>query len=170
MTDRRSPEPDGLCTPADARAAARRGFPGDDAGLRAALEEGAPGTPALVGRLDREGDAYYLVPFHRGDRLCAVVEVDARRCEVIKAGAVTGAAADFLLPPDRALAAARKVRPGIPDDALARLVWRPCRESFDSFCPLWAISHAAGVVFVDQSSGVHDRLHTDGRGGGPDGR
>ncbi len=158
--------PGRLCSPVDAQEAARRGVFGGDVRLRTAIAESEAGSPVLVERLDRQGAAYYLVPFRQGDRLRAVVEVDARTCEIAKAGAITGPGANFLVTPDRALAAARNVQPGIPDNVLPRLVWQPCRESFDSFYPLWAIPHTAGTVFVDQSGVVHERLHTQCKGGG----
>lgn len=117
-------------------------------------------------RLDPPGSGYYLVPFYAADELKAIVEVDAATCTVAKAGEVRGPRVAFLLNRESALQAVREDSPQIRDLGEPHLGWRPCKESMDSFLPFWVVDHADGRVFVGQDGRVHERLTTEGLGGG----
>lgn len=151
---------------ARAREAARAFVPpvGGDPRLPAVLARAAVRQPVRVERLDRSGAAYYLVPFYEGDDLRAIVEVNASGASVAKAGVVSGDGVTFVLDPEAALAAARGLLPELSNPEEPRLGWRPCRESLDSFLPLWIIDHAGGRVYVDQSGRAHHRLTIPGPG------
>jgi hypothetical protein len=121
------------------------------------------GAPVRVARLDR-GGCYLLLVLADAQGPRGVVQLDADNLAVESAAQVRDPTAGALLSPERALEVARSAFPLFTDWQVPLLGWRPCRESFDSFRPLWVVAHTAGQVYVDQSGRAFARL-TIGRGG-----
>jgi hypothetical protein len=132
-----------------------------------ARARGALGLPASVTgrawrtrRLDRPGDAYYLVVFGPEDAAVAVAAVDARSGEVQSSARLPGAAPLPVVDAARALELA-----GVGDGAQAELVWRPCRASRSPLYPLWEVRSGADPVYVDQQGKLWPQLDPAGPGG-----
>src|SRR5690349_7857062 len=86
------------------------------------------GTAHRVRRLDRQGDAYFLilVPGH-------VAAMDEQTGDLLASAQVT--TPPLILTQDEAL---RLARAG--PDARAELVWKPCSASLSMFDPIWAVT------------------------------
>ena len=123
------------------------------------------GEPVRVVRLDNSSRGYFLVPLRDDAGLSGIVQVDARSGAVETSARIADPSAAFLLPPARALAAARAARPTLSGWGSPFLGWRPCKESFDAMQPLWVVPHGDGVVYVDRSGRVFGALSVSGRGG-----
>jgi hypothetical protein len=123
------------------------------------------GEPVRVVRLDDSTRSYFLLPLRDDTGLCGIVQVNTRTGAVETSGLIADPSATFLLPPARALAAARAARPALSGWGSPFLGWRPCKESFDAMRPLWVVPHGDGVVYVDQGGGVFDAPTVSGRGG-----
>ncbi|MCE2971032.1 MAG: hypothetical protein LW847_12600, partial [Burkholderiales bacterium] len=124
------------------------------------LNRGSPST-----RIDMDPSPPPASPLHHIERFdVGIVQLDADTLAVESAAQVLDPTAGALLSPARALEVARSAFPLFTDWQVPLLGWRPCRESFDSFRPLWVVAHTAGQVYVDQSGRAFARL-TIGRGG-----
>ena len=129
---------------------------------RARAETGVP-APARawrVRRLDRAGDAYYLVVLGTEEAALAVATVGAAAGELRSRARLPGTGAHSLCDAGEAIA-----RAGLGTPAQAELVWRPCRASRSPLDPLWEVQAAGSTVFVDQRGGVWPALEPAGPGG-----
>lgn len=136
----------------------------DDPAMASALDEGQPGPPLLVTRLDIAGRDYYLVPWLDGRGIVAVAQIDAQ-------SGVLASAAAFSTPLTRLVMTANDARRAVSDRlgqavfGEPELVWQPCREAASPLQPLYRVSTASGDAFVGVDGSVHLRLTTFGKGG-----
>ena len=137
-----------MITPEKAVAAAARGL-----GRTAA--SGRAGTPLLVRSLAASVSDYFLVPWHDGGGVIALVQVDASSGETSSLVVLPLPVSRLIPTPDDARrAAAQTGQPaGEPE-----LVWRPCEETGSPFQPLYRVPVAGGEVFVAVSGSVHTTL------------
>jgi hypothetical protein len=128
----------------------------DDAIARARAAVGiAAGVMARawrVERLDRPGEAYYLVVFGGDAAATAVSQINAHTGESMKSARLGGSAAHLAVDANTALRVA-----GL-SGATSKLVWCPCQISMSSLHPFWQVSSPAGTVFVDQQAKRWDRI------------
>ncbi|MBU7035852.1 MAG: PepSY domain-containing protein [Theionarchaea archaeon] len=135
-----------------------------DPAVASAVKGGHPGTPLLVERLDRPGDAYYLVPWRIKEGVVFIVEVDAATGAMLASSTFPNPIpSPFLLPEDAAHCAARE----FPQYTLGepRLVWKPCRESTSSMRPFYQIPFDHGFLYVDMEGSTLLELTPLGLGG-----
>ena len=105
-----------------------------------------------VERLDRAGEAYYLVVLGDDQNPIAVCAIDARTGATSTAARLSGGR------PHLAIDSARARRIAGVNDARAELVWCPCQASLSPLYPFWRISGSGATVFVDQQGKQWDRL------------
>ena len=117
-----------------------------------ALARSALGVPAaepadalLVERLDRAGQAYYLVMFGPPEGPTAVATVDATSGAIMNSARLGVRQPHLAVTRERAIELARLREP-----ATVSLVWCPCRASRSPFSPIWRVAGASATVFVDQ--------------------
>jgi len=91
--------------------------------------------------------------------------MDADTLAIESVAAVSGREVLQLLPAAEALALAQAAFPQQRRWQPPALGWRPCRESYSSFMPLWVVEHAEGQVYVTQA-GQAFAQPSWGRGGG----
>lgn len=135
-----------------------------DPSVKSALKTGHPETPLLVERLDRPGDAYYLVPWRIKEGVVFIVEVDAATGAMLASSTFPNPIpSPFLLPEEAAHFAARE----FPQYTLGkpRLVWKPCRESTSSMRPFYQIPCDHGFLYVDMDGSTLLELTPLGLGG-----
>jgi hypothetical protein len=130
-------------TPDDAVAIARGAF---DAAL--------PGKTSTwrVERIDRPGQAYYLVIFGDDRSPVAVAAVTVDTGERMTSAFLNGTR------PHLSVDAARALRLANVDRGVAKLVWRPCSASMSALYPFWSVTSSTGTVFIDQLEKRWDRL------------
>lgn len=121
------------------------------AGVSASAVRGA----YRVRRLDRHGEAYYLV--QAGDFLVCFDEATGERLVSAETSK-----APIAFEAKRAVERA-KGRTG----ARAELVWAPCGATLSMFDPLWEVRENDRVVYIDQRGRPWDRLPPKRPGGGP---
>lgn len=129
---------------------------------RAAVGLGAAVTARAwrVRRLDRPGEAYFLVVFGDDKAAVGVAAVDAAKGEVGTSARLAGRGPH--LTGDAAWAVRQA---GLDPSARAELVWKPSRASRSPLYPLWEIDTARDRVYVDQQGAVWRRLDPPGPGG-----
>jgi len=142
--------------------AALEAFRARHAGVNASGEFHA-GPHVRVERLDRPG-AYLLVPIHDAVGLRGIVQLGTKGLPVESSAVIRDPGTVFLATEEAVLAAVQTALPNRLDWRKPFLAWRPCRESFDSMRPLWAVAHRDGQAYVTQSCEVFEVL-TTGRGG-----
>jgi hypothetical protein len=128
---------------------------------RVAPDRDAGARAARVDRLDRPGQAYYLVVIERGGAVDAVAAVDAADGAILVSARLPGGRSPLSL--DRHQAARRA---GLGPAAETRLVWAPSRASRSMLDPLWRVEAGGCAVYVDQRGRVWERLEPAGPGGG----
>jgi hypothetical protein len=133
--------------------------------IQAVREHVAPDRDAgarawRVDRLDRPGQAYYLVVIERGGAADAIAAVDAADGRVLTSARLPGAGLPVALDPGEAVR-----RAGLGGGAATRLVWAPSRASRSMLDPIWQVAAGGRAVYVDQRGGVWERLEPAGPGG-----
>lgn len=124
----------------------------------AARISGQPAAAYLVVRLDGQ-HPYYLVHLGRPGGRGAAVMVDARDGSLMAHAAVERIEQPWLMEEQHAVQVA-----GGAQAVEVRLVWKPSRASRSPFYPLWEISMASGMVWVDQNGRVWRELTPPGPG------
>ena len=147
-----------------------------------ALRSGAMGSPLLVQRLDRPADFYYLIPWQRGGRVIALLDVDARFGTFKSILTLSAPAQDWAIP----ITSTRGVRESLvtvldnqrfelPEERgrikvfpgtyciPPALVWKPCRESWSPHLPFYHIVVGGKSLYVRIDGPVFTQL-TTGRG------
>jgi hypothetical protein len=119
----------------------------------AGVEEGVPGRAFHVRRLDRMGDAYYLVVFGEEGAAVAVATVGAASGEVGSSAELHGTGPHLEVDEARARELA-----GGGDDAATELVWRPSVVTKSALYPVWQVWLPDGLVYVSQSGEVTTEL------------
>jgi hypothetical protein len=140
----------------------------------ARIADAGPGSPALVQRLDRLDDYYWIVPLGEGERRCAV-SIDARIGHYRQMISVpSGAHAGWVNPAEldkgeihssvlRALEAHPPELSEQLDGLIVRpeimcvypaLVWRPCRESLSPFYPFRMVTVGDHRIFIRTFDGA----------------
>jgi hypothetical protein len=139
-------------------------LPPDEAITRARASLGlaaeVPGRAWRTERLDRPGEAYYLVIFGDEKAAVAVATVDTTNGEIRTSAHLPGVAPHLTVDAEQALQLAGR-------NALSQpvLVWQPCRASRSPFYPLWRVRTNVGIVYVDQQGVVWPELVPGGPGG-----
>jgi hypothetical protein len=125
------------------------------------LDDDAPCRRWIVHRLDRLGEAYFLVVLGDPDRPGGISTIDADTGEVLSSAVLPVTNPTQVMPKRAALAAA-----DLPDDTPARLVWRSFPGSRSMLDPVWELRGASGTVYVDQRGRIWNSLEGHSRGGG----
>ena len=112
------------------------------------------GTAFGVRRLDRPGSTYFIV--HVLGRVA---------CLDRESGAPM-ASAETARPLAMLSREAALERAGAGPRATAELVWKPCKASLSMFDPIWEVSEAGRVVYVDQRGKLWEELPAKQPGGG----
>lgn len=137
---------------ADAIAAARE---------RLGLGADIAASTQRIRREDRPGYSYYyLVILGEPFRPRGVAAVDAATGEVTEWAGLPGTRPHLTI-----MAPEAKSRADFPSDAEAEMVWRSCRASRSLLYPIWRLSFAGRVAFVDQQGVVWDSLEASEIGG-----
>ena len=118
-----------------------------------------PGRAFHVRRLDRPGDAYFLVILGEEGAAMTVAAVGELDGEIRTSARLKGDVAHMTVDKEQALELAR-----LWDTPEAELVWRPCQASMSPLYPIWEVKSASGTLYVDQSRGVHEQLQAGGPG------
>jgi hypothetical protein len=113
----------------------------------------------FVRRLDRHGEAYYLVEFGEDCSVLAVAAVGAVQGEILTWARLPGNE-PHLLSEEHAVK-----RVDVEGGAQAELVWQPCRATCSLLYPLWEVQLPAKTVYVDQQGVVWTSLTPAGPGG-----
>jgi hypothetical protein len=148
-------------------------------GWREALAAGDFVAPVLVHRLDRPGQAYWVLPVSVGREQPAALAFDARHGSYLQSGIVPTLEASALqLPPDHRrlskLLDGKAVSLG-PDAGQLRIdrsllcicdtyVWQPCRESLSPLWPFRLATYGGTQVYVRADGAVFGHLTTTDRG------
>ncbi len=121
-----------------------------------------PASTWSIRREDRPGPSsdYLLVILGEPSRPRGVAAVDAATGEVMEWAHLPGIRPHLTItaPDARSLA-------GFPSDAEAEMVWKSCRASRSPLYPIWRLSSADRVAFVDQQGVVWYSLEESETGG-----
>ena len=112
-----------------------------------------------VERLDRPGDAYFLVVFGDEQRSFGVATVDAASGVFGSSARLDGRGVHRVL--DASAAVATALSPYIAPTQSPRLVWRPCSASRSPLYPIWEVVTDSNTLFVDQQGHLWSRLDAD---------
>jgi hypothetical protein len=129
---------------------------------RSRLELG-PLTPARAWRtrrIDRPGEAYYLVVFGEPQASIGVAAVDTASGEAMIWATLPGTGPHLTIDSETAVQQA-----GFAAKTRAELVWKICQGSHSPLYPLWEISSEKATVYVDQQGVVWQSLESAGHGG-----
>lgn len=121
------------------------------------LDRSVPARAFHTRRLDKPGQAYYLVIFGESAGAVALGAVDAGSGAIQVTARLPGASAHLSIDGDQARRLA-----GLPEPAGAELVWRPCRASRSCLYPLWEIRSGSQTIYVDQQGGAWSDLDPPG--------
>ena len=124
----------------------------------AARVAGLPAAAHLVERLDGQ-HPYFLVHLGEPGGPGAAVLVDAINGSVMARASLERVEQPWMLKQERAVEIA-----GCAQSAHVRLVWKPSRPSQSAFYPLWEVTAASGIVWVDQSGRLWRELTLAGPG------
>jgi hypothetical protein len=119
-----------------------------------------PARAWRVERLDRPGDAYYLVIVGEEGAARAVAAVDASGAGLMTSARLPERGSHPMLDAGEAITTA-----GLGPHADAHLVWRPSRASRSPLYPLWMVQAGAKTVYIDQQKTVWEALDPAGPGG-----
>jgi len=158
MTSRLSPED-------AARHAAEQVVLRAPARARAAAKESSIHSSLLIHRLDIEA-AYYLVSWREpSGRETVVAAIEADSGELLEVAVhPRPISARRMTPAEARNAVARKL-PEVTIFGEPRLVWQPCRQTFDMLSPMFELGTERGQVFVTLDGTVHVKLDRAGKGG-----
>jgi hypothetical protein len=119
--------------------------------LRAAVDasDSVEGRAWRVRRLDRPGEAYYLVVLGDDNASVAVGTVGAMTGDIGSWAQLAGHGPHLAVDLARARALA-----GADESAAGELVWRPSPASKSPLYPVWEITLPSGAVYVDQTESV----------------
>lgn len=123
------------------------------------VADSAPSRVVLVQRLDR-ADRYFLVALGEGTENVGLATVGANSGEIQTSARITGGKELNCLDAREAIRLA-----GFHDDAVAELVWQPCRISQSPFDPFWEVRSPDATAYVDQRGKVWTKLLPGGPGG-----
>lgn len=126
---------------------------------RLGLKAGCAATAWMTRREDRPGESYYLIVFGDGELVQGVAAV-ATTGEVMEWANLPGVGSHSMISIDDA-----KVRAGLSANAEAELIWKPCHASRSLLYPIWKVSTADRLVYVDQQGRVWSSLEASGHGG-----
>ena len=166
-----------LLTPAEAQthaAALRIMNPLD--GWTGKLSDGVAGQPWLVQRLDEQDSYYYTIPMFYGNSAPAILNVDAKSGELLRAGwtaspennAIDGLnfgaewARSKLLGQEIDLG--RKGRITVREEAFSLyppLVWRPCKESLSPFLPFFLANIGGHQIYLRVDGQIFTKLRNN---------
>ena len=124
------------------------------------LDTSVAGHAWRIRRLDRPGDAYFLVVLGEAQAAVAVVTVGMHAGEIVASARLPGTGPHLAVDAGEALQLAR-----LGENARAEMVWRPCRASLSPLYPLWEVRTDLETVYVDQQSKVWPALDSSGPGG-----
>ncbi len=114
-----------------------------------------------VARLDRPESDYYLTEFHTGKDEKVIAVLDAATGSPIHSARLpAGAHSTITMGADDA-----KAHSDAGEDAIARLVWKPCNVSHSPLYPIWQVRQGTRVVYVDQGGRIWHELATKARSG-----
>lgn len=126
------------------------------------LKDTTSGIPSLVQRIDRKNEFYYLVPLLRGEKVVAVVILDAKNGQFMEMSQVRESEEYFLLQEVEAkeillhkLAQKKWRKKKIISSSL---VWQPCEQTQSPYAPLWKFIINKHEFFVSQDKKVFDKL------------
>jgi hypothetical protein len=119
-----------------------------------------PAGSWLVYRLDRLGEAYYLVLLGESTSSVGVATIDADSGSVLSSASLPGTQPIQFFDSSSALEAA-----DLPPDTPRRLVWKPFRGSRSMSDPFWELRGSDALVYVDQRGRVWRSLERGIRGG-----
>jgi len=105
-----------------------------------------------VVRLDRTGEAYYLVVLGDDRAAVGVAAIRADTGEKMTSARLEGTRQHLSVDAARALQLAKL------GNASVQLVWQPCQASLSPLYPFWCVTSATRSVFVDQQERCWDRL------------
>ena len=127
-------------------------------------KSGYPASPFLVERLDKPGNAYYLIPWVVTEGVVFLANVDAVSGVMLGVTTFPRPVSSPLVTPDEAVNLAVQKFPrrafGKP-----RLVWQPCRESTSPTRPFYQILSDEGTLYVDMDGSILPELTPLGLGG-----
>ena len=109
-----------------------------------------------VERLDRPGEAYFLVVFGNEQRSLGVATVDAASAVVDSSARLDGRGVHRVL--DAGAAAAAVSGSDAATATPPRLVWRSCPASRSPLYPLWEVGTNSTPLFVDQRGRIWSSL------------
>jgi hypothetical protein len=122
-----------------------------------AMRSGSVNDPLLIKRLDLPEQAYYLVPWSKGERISLIVEVDAVSGLMRSATPIPELAIHHFLSQEEALEAVSRKFPG-STFGKPQMVWRPCRESSSPLYPFYEIPFDNATLFVDMKETIFTSL------------
>jgi hypothetical protein len=111
-----------------------------------------PANTWRVIRLDRPGEAYYLVILGDDQAPIGVAAIKADTGDVMGRVHLSGTRPHLVIDAPRASQIAKI------SNASAELVWQPCQASRSPLYPLWRVTDGERSVFVDQQEKCWDRL------------
>lgn len=135
------------------------------------LENTSPSNPIFVESIDNRSPkypSYYLVPFVRNGKIFVIVEVNAEVGEFAAAfdGSENGLDKYPMVSSDQALEIVRKAVEDIGPPQNAKLVWKPCEQSWEPVYPFWAVQADGKTVYVGQDGQLYEELTRGGPFGG----
>lgn len=138
---------------------------------RDALEGTAPGEPVLFKNLRLKSKRFcYLVPFEKGDRTRVVVMVNTYFGNYMGSSIVDKPKGYLDIRADRAKTLVQREvadKPGVSAEDVREpwLVWKPSRESWDPFEPVWKTTARGRRRYVNQKGEISSRLRKVRKGG-----
>lgn len=104
----------------------------------------ADGSAVRVERLDKPGEAYYLVEFRHPTAPTAIAAVDPISGAIKGSAPLPAGRHHFIIDETRA----RELQQLGPD-AILRLVWRPSAISRSPLYPFWEASRGSQIAYID---------------------
>jgi hypothetical protein len=120
---------------------------------RTGIDERVAARAWLVRRVDRPGEAYYLVVFCTDTGSVAVATVDAATSEVGTTARLSGRSRHLRIDAAKALKIA-----DAPEESEIELVWAPGKASRSPLYPVWQVAGPSGPVYVTHRGEVVEGL------------
>jgi hypothetical protein len=119
-------------------------------GYKEELEGAVPGESVFVHSLDEKRHDYYLIPFERNGYITVVAQVSIKGDVADYSGAFTPASkTQNVVRPTLEEARAVLAENGYDGTLPARLVWKPCEQTWSSAVPIWEFTKDDGdTVYV----------------------
>jgi hypothetical protein len=127
-------------------------------------QEGHPGQPILVERLDNVNAGYYLIPWDTSVGTELVIRIDASTGILLSIAQISEPDVSYFFNIMEALARAKVELPGV-EFGIPSCLWMPCSQSTTPMRPFYRFPFDGGALYVDMDGKVHRHLTPLGYGG-----